>query len=102
MAKRRTHHARRNKTPLRSGPEHARNGSAARAPTFADVLKSEEPDPDVTPAAPRQADKPLLEAWPPGYEKGGFRLVPGGVLIFAKGRPALRIEEGGRIAKSEA
>jgi hypothetical protein len=45
------------------------------------------------------ADQPLLEKWPAGYES--FRVVDGGVLLFAKGLPTLRIEEGGRIARSE-
>ncbi len=58
--------------------------------------KSEEPEGRSAPS--RKARLPLLKAWPPGYEKGRFRLVHGGVLLFAKGKPMMKIEEDGRTS----
>lgn len=29
----------------------------------------------------------MLLAWPPGYEHGKFRVIEGGVLLYANGRP---------------
>ena len=51
------------------------------------------PDNEAAPVAPRQAEKPLLKAWPAGYEGGSFRLVPDGVLLSAEGMPPLFIKE---------
>ena len=61
----------------------------------ANVNKPEEPD---SHAPSRKVDEPFVESWPAGYKNGGFRLVPVGVLLFAKGKPTLRIEEGGRTS----
>jgi hypothetical protein len=46
---------------------------------------------------PRSRPKPLLKAWPKGYEGGSFRVVDGGVLLFAKGKPTLKIEDSGTV-----
>jgi hypothetical protein len=43
--------------------------------------------------APRMVDQPLLEKWPAGYENGGFRVVPGGAFLSAKGMPTLFLRE---------
>ena len=93
MNKRRTHRAWRKKLPQPVGDCVV---SASQAPTLAGVLKDGEPDTKAAPIAPRQAEKPLLKTWPAGYEKGSFRLLPGGVLLSAEGMPVLRIEEGGQ------
>jgi hypothetical protein len=77
--------------PTQRGCE--RNGSAAQAPTFADVLKAPEQNAEVAPAAPRLIDQPLLKVWPRGYENGQFRLADGGVLLAAKGQPTLFVRE---------
>jgi hypothetical protein len=41
---------------------------------------------------PMAIDKPILKKWPTAYENGSFRVVDGGVLLFAKGMPTLKIE----------
>jgi hypothetical protein len=73
------------------------NRSAAPVPTLAGVLEVEKHEDEDTPVTPRMVDQPLLEKWPAGYQGGSFRVVPGGVLLFAKDRPTLKIEEGGTI-----
>ena len=40
----------------------------------------------------------MLLAWPPGYEHGKFRVIEGGVLLYANGRPALKIADNGQIS----
>jgi len=98
MYKRRAHRAGRNRRRLPQPVQDcALNVSGPpQAPTLAGVMKAEEPDNEAAPVAPRQAEKPLLKAWPAGYEGGSFRLVPGGVILSAEGMPVLRIEEGGQ------
>jgi hypothetical protein len=64
--------------------------------SLASVLTAEEPDSEGKPVVRRQADRPFLETWPPGYEKGSFRVVDNGVLPSAKGIPKLFIMETGR------
>jgi hypothetical protein len=49
---------------------------------------------EVTQPAQRLQSAPLLDRWPEGYERGGFRLDGDDVLIFAPGRPALRLRGG--------
>ncbi|MGA7329418.1 MAG: hypothetical protein WBX25_34290 [Rhodomicrobium sp.] len=98
MPRRRTHRAEKNRKPPQPVLDCALNVSAPQAPTLAGVLKAEEPDIESAPVAPRQAEKPLLKAWPPGYEKGAFRLVPGGVLLSAEGMPVLVLKEAEKIA----
>jgi hypothetical protein len=72
---------------------HAQNGTAPAS--LADVLRTlEHKDGEASPVTPRAADKPILNKWPAGYEGGSFRAVDGGVLLFAKGKPTLRIEDG--------
>ena len=75
--KRRTHRAWRKKLPQPVGDCDV---GASQAPTLAGVLKDGEPDIEAAPLTPRprQVEKPLLKTWPAGYEKGSFRLVPGG------------------------
>jgi hypothetical protein len=36
--------------------------------------------------------EPLLAAWPPEYRGGGFRLEGEDVVIFAQGKPDLRLQ----------
>jgi hypothetical protein len=80
----------------RSKPSHAQNG--AQAATLAGVLRAQEhKDDESAPVMPRAADRPILNKWPAGYENGSFRVVDGGVLLFAKGKPVLRIGESGQI-----
>ncbi len=95
MHMRRTHRAGRNRRRLPQPVQDcALNVSASQAaPTLAGVMKAEEPDNEAAPVAPRQAEKPLLKAWPAGYEGGSFRLVPDGVLLSAEGMPPLFIKE---------
>jgi hypothetical protein len=50
------------------------------------------PKSEDAPPKPRLQCKPLLEAWPKGYEHGGFRLDGDAVLIFAQGKPTLRLK----------
>lgn len=42
-------------------------------------------------------DVAILLAWPTGYEHGRFRLLHDGVLLFAEGKPPLKIDEMGRL-----
>jgi hypothetical protein len=70
-----------------------RNGRAAYAPTLADVLKVGEHDNAAAPVTPRKLDRPLLTAWPTGYENGQFRIADGGVLLSANGQPTLFIRD---------
>jgi hypothetical protein len=84
------HRFRRNAAPSQQACES--NGSAARAPSLADVLRVEEYD-DATPVTPRAIDRPLLTAWPTGYENGQFRIADGGVLLSANGQPTLFIRD---------
>jgi hypothetical protein len=80
----------------RSKSSHAQNGT--QAATLAGVLRTQEHRADETsPVMPRAADRPILNKWPAGYENGSFRLVDGGVVLFAKGKPTLKIEEGGLV-----
>ena len=79
---------------MRMHRTHSAGNHTPQPSTLAAVMKAEEPDNEAAPVEPRQAEKPLLKAWPPGYEKGSFRLVPGGVLLSAEGMPVLMIEEG--------
>jgi len=88
---RRTHRAGSNRRAPQPGQDCA--SGPPQAPTLAGVLKAEEPDNEAAPVAPRQAEKPLLKAWPAGYEGGSFRLVPDGVLLSAEGMPPLFIKE---------
>jgi hypothetical protein len=71
----------------------SQNGTTAAS--LADVLRTlEHKDGEASPVTPRAAGRPMLEKWPAGYENGSFRVVDGGVLLFAKGKPVLRIEDG--------
>jgi hypothetical protein len=60
-------------------------------PTLAQVLAGH-PGRQVALPKPRPQCKPLLNTWPKGYERGGFRLDGDDVLIFAKGMPTLRLK----------
>jgi hypothetical protein len=73
------------------------NESAARAPSLADVLRVEEHD-DATLVTLRAIDRPLLHAWPAGYQNGGFRVVDGGALLSTKGMPTLFLREAEKLA----
>jgi hypothetical protein len=87
---------RREGAPSQQGCE--RNGSAAHAPSLADVLREPGHDDEDAPMALRMVDRPLLTAWPAGYENGGFRVVAGGVMLSAKGMPTLFLREAGKLA----
>jgi hypothetical protein len=58
-------------------------------------LKASEHDDEDAPVAPRMVDQSLLEKWPAGYES--FRVVPGGVLLSAKGMPTLFLREAEKL-----
>jgi hypothetical protein len=49
--------------------------------------------PKTSPWRRGKPTSPCSKGGPAGNEEGGFRLVPDGVLLFAKGMSALRIEE---------
>jgi hypothetical protein len=73
------------------------NVPVAPAPSLADVLKASEHDDEDAAVAPRMVDQPLLDAWPAGYQNGGFRVVDGGVLLSAKGMPTLFLREAEKL-----
>jgi hypothetical protein len=81
-----------------TSPSTASAPALDHAPSLADVLKAPEPEDEDAPMAPRMVDQPLLEKWPAGYENGGFRVVPGGALLSAKGMPTLFLREAEKLA----
>jgi hypothetical protein len=42
--------------------------------------------------AARLQSEPLLQAWPSEYRGGGFRIEGNAVVLFAPGKPDLRLE----------
>jgi hypothetical protein len=84
--------------PQRGSERFERNGSAAPAPTLSDVLREPGHDDGAILEAPRMIDRPLLTAWPAGYQNGGFRVVDVGVLLSARGMPTLFLREAEKLA----
>jgi hypothetical protein len=76
---------RRNRVSKRKRPLEAAQRIPAQPVTFADARPASQP-------APHLQSEPLLDGWPEGYECGGFRLDGADILIFAPGRPELRLQ----------
>jgi hypothetical protein len=61
--------------------------TAARPITFAELGD------DAVPHVRPLQSKPFLEAWPEGYAHGGFKIERDAIVLFAAGKPDIRIED---------
>jgi hypothetical protein len=69
------------------------SAGAAPAPSGAKPVIFAAASATAAPPARQLQSQVIIERWPAGCERGGYRLEGDAVLIFAAGKPDIRIED---------